>query len=65
MYIFTSWVVEFAQQDMTYLSKWNHAAGQVKSYSMDLNVMPTSFRGYNYLLVMHCNHSRYIITDTL
>ncbi len=27
--------------------------------------MPTSFRGYNYLLVMRCNHSRFIITDTL
>ncbi len=27
--------------------------------------MPTSFRGYNYLLVMQCNHSRFIITDTL
>ncbi len=27
--------------------------------------MPTSLRGYNYLLVMHCNHSRFVITDTL
>ncbi len=32
---------------------------------MDLKVMPTSFRGYNYLLVMRCNHSRFIITDML
>ncbi len=32
---------------------------------MDLKVMPTSLRGYNYLLVMRCNHSRFIITDTL
>ncbi len=37
----------------------------MQSISMDLKVMPTSFRGYNYLLVMPCNHSRYIITDTL
>ncbi len=32
---------------------------------MDLEVMPTSFHGYNYLLVMCCNHSRFIITDIL
>ncbi len=32
---------------------------------MDLKIVPTSFRGYNYLLVMHCNHSHFIITDTL
>ncbi len=32
---------------------------------MGLKVMPTSFRGYNYLLVMRCNHSHFIITDTL
>ncbi len=32
---------------------------------MDLKVMPTSFRGYNYLMVMRCNNSRYIITDAL
>ncbi len=37
----------------------------MQSISMDLKVMPTSFRGYNYLWVMSCNHSRYIITDTL
>ncbi len=33
--------------------------------SMDLKVMPTSFCGDNYRLVKHCNHSRFIITDTL
>ncbi len=32
---------------------------------MDLKVMPTSFHGYNYLLVMRCNHSCFIITDML
>ncbi len=31
---------------------------------MDLKVMPTSFSGYNYL-VMRCNHSHFIITDML
>ncbi len=37
----------------------------MESISMDLKVMPTSFRGYNYLMVMDCNNSRYIIKDTL
>ncbi len=32
---------------------------------MDLKVMPTSFRGYNYLMIMHCNNSHYIITNVL
>ncbi len=32
---------------------------------MDLNVMPTSFHGYNYLLVLCCNQSRFMITDVL
>ncbi len=35
----------------------------MESLSMDLKVMPTSFKGYNYLMVMHCNNSCYIITD--
>ncbi len=33
--------------------------------SMDLKVKPTSFHGYTYLLVMHCNHSRFVVTDIL
>ncbi len=37
----------------------------MESISMDLKVMPNSFHGYNYLLVMHCNHSHFNITDTL
>ncbi len=36
-----------------------------ESMSMDLNVMPSSHRGYNYLLVMRSNNSRYIITEAL
>ncbi|MBL0686765.1 MAG: DDE-type integrase/transposase/recombinase, partial [Sulfurospirillum sp.] len=35
------------------------------SISMDLKVMPTSNRGYNYLLVMRCNNSRFIVTECL
>ncbi len=37
----------------------------MQSICTDLKVMHTRFRGYNYLLVMRCNHSHYIITDTL
>ncbi len=37
----------------------------MQSISLDLKVMPTSYRGYNYLMVMSCNNSRYIITDIL
>ncbi len=37
----------------------------MESINMDLKVMPTSFCGYNYLLVMRCNHSLFIITDML
>ncbi len=32
---------------------------------MDLKVMSTSFRRYNYLLVICCNNSRFIITYAL
>ncbi len=35
----------------------------MESISVDLKVMLTWFHGYNYLLVMRCNHSRFIITD--
>ncbi len=37
----------------------------MESISMVMKVMPTSFQGNNYLLVMRCNHSHFIITDTL
>ncbi len=33
--------------------------------SISMMVMPTSFRGYNYLLVMRCNHWHFIIIDML
>ncbi len=42
-----------------------HDFAIMESISMDLKVMPTSFHGYNYLLVMRCNYSYFIITDTL
>ncbi len=61
-----------ARSDMPFIKKQCSWSGQViddfaimESISMDLKVMPTSFRDYNYLLVMRCNHSRFIITDTL
>ncbi len=37
----------------------------MKSVSMGLKVMPTSFHGYNYVLVMCCNHSRFIIANAI
>ncbi len=37
----------------------------MESINMDLKVMPTNFRGHNYLLLIHCNNSCYIITDAL
>ncbi len=33
----------------------------MESISMDLKIMPTSFCGYNYLLLMHCNHTCFVI----
>ncbi len=50
-------------------SNWAHTVMTdfkiFESMSMDLKVMPSSDRGYNYLLVMRCNNSRYIITTAL
>ncbi len=57
--------IPFNQKQRSWSSQVIHDFGLVESISMDLNVMPTSFRSYNYLLVMRCNHSRFIITDTL
>ena len=36
-----------------------------ESLSMDIKVMPESTDGKHYLLVLRCNHSRFIITDAL
>ncbi len=57
--------VPFNQKQCSWSFQVIHDFAIMESISMDLKVMPTSFRGYNYLLLMRCNHSRFIITDTL
>ncbi len=57
------WDIPFNQ--WSWSSKVIHDFNIMESISMDLKVMPTSFHGYNYLLVMHCIHSHFVITDTL
>jgi hypothetical protein len=37
----------------------------MRSISMDIKVLPLSERGYRYLLVLRCNHTRYIMVDCL
>ncbi len=56
--------IPFNQKQCSWSSQVIHDFAIMESISMDLKVMPTSFRGYNYLLVMRCNHSHFIITDT-
>ncbi len=57
--------IPFNQKPPSWSSQVIHDFAIMESISMDLNLMPSSFRGYNYLLVMKCNHSCFIITDTL
>ncbi len=57
--------IPFNQKPCSWSSKVIHDFNIIDSIGMDLKVMPISFSGYNYLLVMHCNHSCYVITDTL
>ncbi len=57
--------IPFNQKQHSWSSKVIHDFNIMESISMDLKVMPTSFCGYYYLLVMCCNHSRFVITDTL
>ncbi len=57
--------IPFNMKPCSWSSQVIHDFQVIQSISMDLKVMPTSFRRYNYLFVMHCNHSCYIITDTL
>ncbi len=57
--------IPFNMKPCSWSSQVIHDFQVMQSISMDLKVMPTSFCGFYYLLVMHCNHSRYIITDTL
>ncbi len=57
--------IPFNQKQRSWSSQVIHDFAIMESISMDLKVMPTSFCGYNYLLVMRCNHSCFIITETL
>ncbi len=57
--------ITFNQKQRSWSSQVIHDFAIIDSISMDFKVMPTSFRGYNYLLVMRCNHSLFIITDML
>ncbi len=43
----------FNQKQRSWSIKVIHDFNIMESISMDHKVMPTSFRGYNYLLVMH------------
>ncbi len=57
--------IPFNQKQHSFSSQVIHDFAIMESISMDLKVMPTSFRSYNNLVVMRCNHSRFIITDRL
>ncbi len=56
--------IPFNQKPQSWSSKVIHDFNIMELISMNLKVMPISFCGYNYILVMHCNHSRFVITDT-
>ncbi len=64
--------ISSARQNIPFNQKqrnWTHPVitdfKVMNSISMDLKVMPSSNRGYNYLLVMRCNNSRFIVTECL
>ncbi len=57
--------IPFNQKPQSWSSQIIHDFNLMESIHMDRKVMPTSFHGYIYLLVMCCNHSRFVITDTL
>ncbi len=57
--------IPFNQKQHSWSSQVIHDFAIMEFISIYLKVMRTSFHGYNYLLVMRCNHSRFIITDTL
>ncbi len=56
--------IPFNQKQCSWSSQVLHDFAIMESISMDIKVMPTSFHGYNYLLVMRCNHSRFIMLKT-
>ncbi len=57
--------IPFNQKQRSWSSQVIHDFAIMESISIDLKVMTTTFRCYNYLQVMRCNHSRFIITDRL
>ncbi len=57
--------IQFNQKQRSWSSKIIHDFSIMESINLDIKVMPTSYRRYNYLLVMRCNNSRFIITDIL
>ncbi len=56
--------IYFNQKQHSWSSQVIHDFILMESIRIDLKVMPTSFCGYNYLLVMHCNHSCFITLKT-
>ncbi len=57
--------IPFNQKQRSWSSRIIHDFAIMESISLDIKVMPTSFLGYNFLLVMHCKYSHFIITDCL
>ncbi len=57
--------IPFNQKQRSWSSKVIHDFNIMEQISMDLKVMPTSFHGYNYLFVMCCNYSHFVIRYTL
>ena len=57
--------IPFNQKSRSWCSSVISDFSIMESLSMDLKVMPTSLRGYNYILVIRCNHSRFLVTDAL
>ncbi len=55
--------ISFNQKQCSWSSQVIHDFAIMQSISVDLKVMPTLFCGYNYLLVIRCNHSCFIIAD--
>ncbi len=45
--------IPFNQKQQSWPSQVIHDFAIMESISMDLKVMPTSFYGYNYLLMLH------------
>ena len=57
--------IPFNEKQRNWAENYIHDFVPMTEISMDIKVMPQSSRGFHYLLVTRCNHSRYIITDAL